>query len=147
MEILTGLSGWNLNMNKRTNLNITPQSLEANHPLEKLFSSIHRCGCFSMVSQSASIQDQWLFHAWVTERKPNSWVISRFTFTPRFPLSSRCHVMKCIWSGKLDKETRCSERVKQMINLSAQSEDSGWNSHLFFTLVLTLNKRVLRIHI
>lgn len=108
---------------------MTPQSLEANHPLEKVFGSIHRPGCLSSVSQGTS-QDQWLLHAWVTERKPNLWVISRFTFTPRFLLSSRCHAVKCLWSGKPDNKPYCSERLKQMINLSAQSEDSGWNSNL-----------------
>lgn len=121
---------------------MTPQSLDANHPLENVFGSIHRPGCLSSVSQGAS-RDQWLLHAWVTERKPNSWVISRFTFTPRFPLSSRCHAMK----------SAC-DLANLTVSLTVQRGSNRWlicqhkvktqveNSDLFLTLILTLNKRM-----
>lgn len=82
-------------------------------------------------------QDQWLVHIWVTELKPNPWLISGFIFTPQFPLSRRYSVMKCMWPSKLNRASLFKEG--KTINLSAQSEGSeGWNINLFFNLLFFL---------
>lgn len=99
-----------------------------NMACHRSFPLCHRTAC----------QDQWLAHVWVTELKPNFWLLSAFVFTPKLPLSPRCSVMNACdpahWT-----EPHCSKKVKQTINLSAQSEDSGdWNINLFFNLLFFL---------
>lgn len=87
---------------------------------------------------SMGCQDRWLAQVWVTQFKPNFWLISRFIFTPKLPLSPRYSAWNACdpahWT-----EPHCSKEVKQTINLSAQSEDSeARNINLLFNLLFFL---------
>lgn len=114
---------------------MTPQSLETKHPLENVLGSVNTaCHRSFPLCHRTDCQDQWLVSVWVTELKPNPWLIPVFIFTPKLPLSPRCSVMKCMWPGKPNRASLFKER--KTINLSAQSEDSeGWNINLFFNLL------------